>query len=144
MPAFISFSLKVAGAAGVPGAAGFARQLERETRRIEADIARELRRRMARARQQLRPVMRRIYQQELRKNAPIDEGHLRRSIRVTVRNTGTDIVTASVRMNFYGVIINGARWSKNFGWADVARDIAERRIRREAVQILRQLTSRSA
>ena len=136
MASFIRIGLSVAGGAGIPGASEFARQLERVVRQIEADIQRELRRRMAAARRELRPVIRRIYQQELRRNAPVDTGELRRSIRVNVRNRGSDIMVAEVRMRFYGVIINGARWSRYYGWADVARDIAERRIRQEAARIL--------
>ena len=116
----------------------FADAFQREARRIDVDIKREVARRVREAQRQLRPIVRRIYQQELRRHAPRDSGRLRRSIRVHVRNAGGDTVLAEVDMHYYGAIINGASWSRHHGWAYRARDQAESRIWREAVRIFQQ------
>jgi len=119
------------------GAGDFSRRIDRRLARYERDVNRELRRRMARARAAMRPVVRRIYQQELRRAAPSKTGALRRSARVLSRNAGADLVTARVRMKGYGFIIDRATWSKHRGWARAARTRALSRIHAEAVGVLR-------
>jgi len=135
--------IATAGVAGITGTrGGFLRQLDRQFTRLEAEINRELRRDINEGRRLMRPILRRIYQQELRAAAPKRSGRLRRSIRVLVRNTGTDLIRARVRMAPHGWIMQNARWSEHYRWASRARLRTEVRVRAEAVEVLRRVTRR--
>lgn len=122
-----------ARAAGVTGPWG------RVLRVWEVSIAKELRRRLAIMRAEARKVGRRTYQRELRRAAPTRTRKLQRSIRVSARNLGSDSVRLRVRMRFYGIILNGARWSKHYRWASEARRRATPVIERDITTALRRL-----
>lgn len=124
--------IRVTGGSGGP----FAKALDAAIREWRADVGRFYRGRVKAARAELRPVVRRIYQQQLRRAAPKRSGALRRSIRVNVRNLGGDAINARVKMAFYGYIMNASDWSEHYLWASRARDLATKKIRGEAFRIL--------